>query len=85
MTTAPGSRRLRKFLREAGRDAMSFGLDARIRAAGGPDDWIVAARRWRDLGATHLCLNSVTRGTPVRQQLDTAIRMKHALTDARTV
>ena len=56
--------RLRKFLREAGRDATSFGLDARIRATGSPDDWIVAARRWRDPGATHLCLNSITRGSP---------------------
>jgi hypothetical protein len=31
------------------------------------------------------CLNSITRGTPVRHQLDTAIRMKHALTDSRTI
>jgi len=78
--------RLRKFLREAGRDATSFGLDARIRAAtGGSDKWIAAAQRWRALGATHLCLNSVTRGTPVREQLDAAIRMKHALTVSRTV
>ena len=47
---ASAGERLRKFLREAGRDAAAFGLDARIRAAAdGPDDWIAAAQRWRAL------------------------------------
>jgi probable F420-dependent oxidoreductase len=71
--------RLRAFLKREGRDATAFGVDARIRAAGGVDDWVAAAQRWRSLGATHLCLNSVVRGTPARQQLETAIRMKRAL------
>jgi alkanesulfonate monooxygenase SsuD/methylene tetrahydromethanopterin reductase-like flavin-dependent oxidoreductase (luciferase family) len=49
--------RLRALLVEAGRDPSSLGLDARIRATGGPADWIAAT-----------------------QQLETAIRMKQALT-----
>jgi len=71
--------RLRALLIEAGRDPGSFGLDARIRATGGPADWIAAARRWRALGATHLCL-SAGRGIPAARQLETAIEMKRALT-----
>jgi len=70
--------RLRALLVEAGRDPATFGLDARIRATGGPADWIQAARRWQGLGATHLCL-SAGRGIPAQQQLETAIRMKRAL------
>jgi probable F420-dependent oxidoreductase len=70
--------RLRALLVEAGRDPASFGLDARIRATGGPADWVAAAQRWRSLGATHLCV-SVGRGIPAMQQLETAIRMKQAL------
>jgi len=70
--------RLRALLVEAGRDPATFGLDARIRATGGPADWIAAARRWQALGATHLCL-SAGRGNPAQLQLETAIRMKQAL------
>lgn len=51
----------------------------RIRPAGGPEDWINAARCWWDLGATHVCLNAVVRGTPPREQLDMAIRLKPQL------
>jgi len=70
--------RLRALLIEAGRDPASFGLDARIRATGGPADWITAARRWQGLGATHLCL-SAGRGIPPQRQLVAAIEMKRAL------
>jgi len=69
----------RALLIEAGRDPGSFGLDARIRATGGPADWVAAAQRWRALGATHLCLGA-GRGIPAAQQLETAIAMKQALT-----
>jgi alkanesulfonate monooxygenase SsuD/methylene tetrahydromethanopterin reductase-like flavin-dependent oxidoreductase (luciferase family) len=74
--------RLRAVLKEEGRDPAAFGLDARIRATGEPADWVRAARRWQALGATHLCLNSVVRGTPPSAQLETATRMKQVITDA---
>jgi hypothetical protein len=76
--------RLHAMLREEGRDPHAFGLDVRIRSAGGPAEWISAARHWRALGATHICLNSATRGTPPLRQLDTAIAMKRALDDVLT-
>ena len=71
--------RLRALLLDAGRDPGSFGLDARIRATGGPTDWVAAAQRWRVLGATHLCLNA-GRGIPAARQLEIAIEMKQVLT-----
>jgi probable F420-dependent oxidoreductase len=75
--------RLRARLAEAGRDAKDFGIDARIRAGDGkPAAWIADATRWRDLGATHLCLNAAVRGAPADKQLETAIRMKRAIGEA---
>jgi probable F420-dependent oxidoreductase len=74
--------RLRAVLKEEGRDPGAFGLDARLRGAGGPADWVREARRWQALGATHLCLNTVVKGTPPLAQLDTAIRMKRVIMEA---
>jgi alkanesulfonate monooxygenase SsuD/methylene tetrahydromethanopterin reductase-like flavin-dependent oxidoreductase (luciferase family) len=58
LSTADGRRalveRLRGFAREADRDPVAIGIDARISlAAGGPDEWRRAVGEWRDLGATH--------------------------------
>src|SRR5579859_2429607 len=47
----------------AGRDAASFGVDARINTASGtPDDWHTQAAEWRALGATHLSINTLGAG-----------------------
>jgi len=52
--------RLKQYLREAGRDADSFGFTGRVMAgAGGPAAWVEAAQKLQALGATHLML-----GTP---------------------
>ena len=46
----------------AGRDPADVGIQGRMSlAAGGPEQWLEAARRWQDLGATHLAVN--TRGS----------------------
>jgi len=43
------------WLREAGREPSSFGIEARIGAGtGGPDDWRETLEIWKRLGATHL-------------------------------
>jgi probable F420-dependent oxidoreductase len=47
------------WLREAGRDRASFGLEGRLDAgAGGPDDWRGTVEMWRRFGATHLSVGA---------------------------
>jgi probable F420-dependent oxidoreductase len=47
--------RVHGWLREAGRDPASFGIEGRLNAATGtPDDWAQAVAMWRGFGASHL-------------------------------
>src|SRR6185312_1780113 len=51
--------RLRHYLREEGRDPNNFGIEAQINAREGKlDDWMRQTKRWQDLGATHICINT---------------------------
>lgn len=55
--------RIHGWMREAGRDPSSLGIDQRISIAdGGPADWRAAAEEWRDLGATHVTLVTMGAG-----------------------
>jgi probable F420-dependent oxidoreductase len=50
---------------EAGRDPATIGMDARIKqGAGGTDDLVRDAERWRDAGATHLSVDTMGAGLP---------------------
>ena len=50
---------------EAGRDPTAIGMDARIRqGAGGTDDLVRDAQRWRDAGATHMSVDTMGSGLP---------------------
>jgi probable F420-dependent oxidoreductase len=64
--------KLRGYLAEAGRDPKTFGLDIRLSAKTTPQsDWVTEAERCHNLGATHLCLNTMGMGfTSVDQHLD---------------
>jgi probable F420-dependent oxidoreductase len=47
------------WLREAGRDPATFGIEGRLDAAGGtPDDWRRTVELWRGFGATHLSVGT---------------------------
>ncbi|MGE3911752.1 MAG: LLM class F420-dependent oxidoreductase, partial [Chloroflexota bacterium] len=47
--------RVHGWLREAGRDPASFGIEPRLNAnTGTPDDWRKVVEEWRGLGATHI-------------------------------
>ncbi len=51
------------WLREAGRDPASFGIEARLTASSGtPDDWHKTVEQWRKLGATHLSVGTANGG-----------------------
>jgi alkanesulfonate monooxygenase SsuD/methylene tetrahydromethanopterin reductase-like flavin-dependent oxidoreductase (luciferase family) len=55
--------RVHAWLRAAGRDPSTFGIDQRINAgAGTPDDWRKTAEEWRAFGATHLSINTMGAG-----------------------
>jgi len=49
--------KVRSWVREAGRDPVTFGIEAQINVASGtPDDWAARVEMWRKLRATHLAL-----------------------------
>jgi probable F420-dependent oxidoreductase len=58
--------RFRGYLRDAGRDPASFPIEGRVsiaRIKGGPDEWVVTARGFRDdLRCTHLEINTMGAG-----------------------
>ena len=56
------------WLREAGRDPATFGLEGRLDAGGGtPDDWRRTVEMWRGFGATHLSVSTGGLGGPDAQ------------------
>jgi probable F420-dependent oxidoreductase len=55
--------KIRGWLKAAGRDPASFGIDARVETGRGtPDDWRKTAEDWRALGATHVSVNTMGAG-----------------------
>lgn len=55
--------RLRRYLREAGRDPATFGIDGRLPlGTEGPREWVARAQAWKALGATHLAVNTMGIG-----------------------
>jgi probable F420-dependent oxidoreductase len=74
--------RMRGYLAEAGRDPAALGIQVTIGGAGQaePGQWVAAARRWAEAGATHLTLGgSPDSGVTARQRLDRAVEIKRAL------
>lgn len=54
---------LRGWVAETGRDPASFGIEGRITLAQVPTaEWEKDVQAWRDLGATHLCINTMGMG-----------------------
>jgi len=55
--------RLRSYIGEAGRDPSAVGIEARMNASDGDlDEWIRQTEGWRDLGATHISINTMGAG-----------------------
>ena len=73
--------RFRGYLREAGRDPVTFPIEGRVsvaRLAGGPDEWVSTARAFRDdLRCTHLEVNTMGLGhTALAQHVKTLERFR---------
>ena len=54
---------IRRAAEDAGRDPQSIGIEARLTLGAVPErDWRAYADGWRELGATHLCVNTMNLG-----------------------
>lgn len=73
--------RLRSYIREAGRDPASFGIEARMNArSGNLDEWVRQTERWRELGATHISINTMGAGfKSLDDHIDAIRRYKEAV------
>jgi len=72
--------RVRDYIKEAGRAASAVGIEGRFtHSIGGPAEWAQRAREWRDLGATHLSVNTMGSGLSPREHIDAIVKMKPAL------
>jgi len=56
--------RFRGYVREAGRDAEAFPIEGRVNVArlAGPDAWVTTGEGFRDMGCTHLEVNTMGAG-----------------------
>ncbi len=55
--------RLRRYAEEAGRDPGAIGIEARVSIGGkSEEEWARETERWRELGATHVAVNTMSAG-----------------------
>ena len=67
--------RLHGYAREAGRSPDTIGIEARLSLGNVPEaNWASYAEQWRNLGATHLCVNTMGAGFTAPQQHIDALR-----------
>ena len=73
--------KLAEFAKEAGRDPSSIGLEARIEVSDGDAElWQERVAAWRDLGATHITVNTMEAGLrSVGDHIDTIQRFKEVV------
>jgi len=72
--------RVRAHMKDAGRPLSAVGIEGRFTyGIGGPTEWAKRAREWRDIGATHLSVNTMGSGLSARQHIDAILKMRPAL------
>ena len=78
---APLLDKMRQHARDAGRDPASIGIESWISIGGKtPDDWVKDAVTWKELGATHLSVNTMNAGLKSPQDhIDAVQRFKEAV------
>jgi probable F420-dependent oxidoreductase len=71
---------LRRAMEEAGRDWSEIGIEARISIAGkDPEVWQAEWDGWKELGATHVCLNTMGCGFSPREHIEAIRRFKETI------
>ncbi len=73
--------RLRNYIREAGRDPSAVGIEARVNASSGTlDEWLRQTEGWRNLGATHISINTMgARFKSPEEHIEAIRRYKEAV------
>lgn len=64
----PSIEKIWDYLVEEGREPASFGLDPRLSVGWGEDKVLAEATAWRELGASHICLNTLGQGFDTAEQ-----------------
>ncbi len=79
-----GLKTLHSYLREAGREPDNFGLDVRIEGKYTPQNqWAGEVSQLKEMGATHVCINTMGMGhTRLQEHLDAITHFKTILTNA---
>jgi probable F420-dependent oxidoreductase len=75
--------RIRAYAKEAGRDPSAIGIEGRVSVADGSrEKWLQAISRWKELGATHVSVNTMKAGfsTP-SAHIDAIRRFREATAD----
>jgi probable F420-dependent oxidoreductase len=77
---------IRRYASEAGRSEDAVGIEARLTIARTPEsDWATYTQAWRELGATHLSVNTMGAGlASPRDHIAALRRVKAALSDVFT-
>jgi probable F420-dependent oxidoreductase len=72
---------LRSYAKEAGRDPSTIGIEARLTIANrSPEEWARMASQWKELGATHLSVNTMKAGvTTPSGHIEAIRRFKEAV------
>lgn len=72
---------LRGYIAEAGRSPEDVGIEARLNVSREPEaQWSSYAGAWRELGATHLCVNTMGAGfTSIQGHLDALRKAREVL------
>ncbi|MPY92051.1 MAG: TIGR03619 family F420-dependent LLM class oxidoreductase [Acidimicrobiia bacterium] len=72
--------RFRQVAESEGRDPAAIGIDARVEfGTGGEADWQATAEAWRQLGATHVGVNTMNAGLKGAEHIDAIRRFREAM------
>lgn len=76
---------IRRHATDAGRSMDELQIVARLMPEGDPEEWVDRAREWRDLGATHIAVDTVRMDLSVEEHIDTVTTFYGAMADAGLV
>ena len=75
---------IQRHARDAGRSPQAIGIEGRIAYGdGSPEAWLEELDAWRQLGATHVCFNTMKAGFKTSQHIDAIRRFSAAIAGSR--